>query len=148
MKSNNYHRKGFGLKDIVEPDLVQAYESNLISEIKENGNVLERNGIKIKLAESFGFCWGVDRAVSMAYETRRHFPDKRIWITNEIIHNPLVNSHLKEMEVGFIPLKEDGTKDLSLIEEGDVVHLSAAFLRKVITQNSSVLNSPSTVRWH
>lgn len=125
MKSNNYHRKGFGLKEIVEPDLVEAYESNLISEIKNNGNFLERNGIKVKLAESFGFCWGVDRAVSMAYETKHHFPDMKIWITNEIIHNPLVNKHLKEMDVDFIPLKEDGTKDLSLIGKGDVVIVPA-----------------------
>lgn len=125
MKSSHYHRKGFGLKAEVEADLVSAYESDLITEIKQNGNTLVRNGIRIRLAESFGFCWGVDRAVSMAYETKKHFPERKIWITNEIIHNPLVNSHLKEMEVEFVPVRADGTKDLENIRESDVVIVPA-----------------------
>ncbi len=125
MKNPTYHRKGFGLKDVVEGDLKRAYESDLIAELKEGGNTLTRNGITVRLAEAFGFCWGVDRAVSMAYETRRHFPDRKIWITNEIIHNPLVNSHLRDMEIDFLPLREDGTKDLERVNEGDVVILPA-----------------------
>ncbi|MBC7996892.1 MAG: 4-hydroxy-3-methylbut-2-enyl diphosphate reductase, partial [Leptolyngbya sp.] len=79
----------------------------------------------VKLASAFGFCWGVDRAVSMAYETRRHFPDRRIWITNEIIHNPVVNQNLREMNIDFVPVREDKTKDFSLIKQGEVVILPA-----------------------
>ena len=60
----------------------------------------------------------------MAYETRQHFPTERIWITNEIIHNPGVNNRLKEMTVGFIEVK-DGQKDFSVVGEGDVVILPA-----------------------
>jgi 4-hydroxy-3-methylbut-2-enyl diphosphate reductase len=125
MKNSNYHRKGFGLKDEVQVDLKSAYESELIAALRSNGNTMQRNGIQIKLAEAFGFCWGVDRAVSMAYETRRHFPDKHIWITNEIIHNPVVNRHLREMRIGFVPVNDDGTKDFSCINAGDVVILPA-----------------------
>lgn len=125
MKSKKYHRKGFGLKELVEPELISAYESALISEIKSNGNKIARHGITVNLAESFGFCWGVDRAVSMAYETRKQFPDRKIWITNEIIHNPLVNSHLKEMEVQFVPPTEEGGKDLQSIKSKDVVIVPA-----------------------
>ncbi len=125
MKNSHYHRKGFGLKAEVEPELEKAYESDLITEIKENGNLLERNQIRIRLAESFGFCWGVDRAVSMAYETRKHFPDRRLWMTNEIIHNPLVNSHLRGMDVHFVDVLEDGSKNLDSIESGDVVIVPA-----------------------
>lgn len=125
MKNVTYHRKGFGLKDVIEGDLKRAYESDLIAELKESGNTLTRNGITIRLAEAFGFCWGVDRAVSMAYETRRHFPDRKIWITNEIIHNPLVNSHLRDMSIDFLPLNKDGTKNLNRVGEGDVVILPA-----------------------
>src|SRR5579883_2535207 len=125
MKDATYHRKGFGLKHVVDADLKRAYESDLIAELKESDNVLTRNGVTVRLAEAFGFCWGVDRAVSMAYETRRHFPERQIWITNEIIHNPVVNSHLKEMSIQFLPVKEDGSKNLDCVGEGDVVILPA-----------------------
>ncbi len=120
-----YHRKGFGLKDEVEVELKKEYESDLVAELRASGNVISRNGMTIKLAEAFGFCWGVDRAVSMAYETRKHFPDRRIWITNEIIHNPVVNANLREMGIEFLGVKSDGSKDFSCIGRGDVVILPA-----------------------
>jgi 4-hydroxy-3-methylbut-2-enyl diphosphate reductase len=66
----------------------------------------------------------VERAVAIAYETRQHFPSERIWITNEIIHNPSVNQHLRDMEVGFISV-EKGLKDFSVVDSGDVVILPA-----------------------
>lgn len=120
-----YHRKGFGLKDLIQADLSREYESELIASIRQNNNTIAHGGITIKLAQAFGFCWGVDRAVSMAYETRKQFPNNKIWITNEIIHNPLVNDKLRQMEIGFIPVADDGTKDFSLIDQGDVVILPA-----------------------
>src|SRR5262249_45482525 len=66
-----------------------------------------------------------DRAVSMAYETRKHFPDRHIWITNEIIHNPVVNSRLREMGIDFVPVGAEQKKDFSGIAAGDVVILPA-----------------------
>ena len=123
--NSTYHRKGFGLKDEIEGELKDAYESELIAELRKNNNTLNRSGLTIKLASAFGFCWGVDRAVSMAYETRRHFPDKRIWITNEIIHNPVVNQNLRQMNIDFVDVKKDGSKDFSPVQEGDVVILPA-----------------------
>ncbi|MEO1593595.1 MAG: 4-hydroxy-3-methylbut-2-enyl diphosphate reductase, partial [Cyanobacteria bacterium J06632_22] len=75
-------------------------------------------------AKSFGFCWGVERAVAMAYEARQHFPNERIWITNEIIHNPGVNQRIQDMDVQFVPVI-DGTKDFSGVAAGDVVILPA-----------------------
>jgi 4-hydroxy-3-methylbut-2-en-1-yl diphosphate reductase len=125
MKNPNYHRKGFGLEEQVKPELQAAYDSSLIASLRANGNTLKRAGITIRLAEAFGFCWGVDRAVSMAYETRRHFPDRRIWITNEIIHNPVVNQNLKDMNIGFVALDSQGNKDFSNVVKDDVVILPA-----------------------
>ena len=101
-----------------------AYQSSLIQQIRDNNYRLERGAVTIRLAHAFGFCWGVERAVAIAYETRQHFPSERIWITNEIIHNPSVNQHLRDMEVGFIAV-EKGQKDFSVVHSGDVVILPA-----------------------
>merc|ERR1740121_3612478 len=66
------------------------------------------------LAESYGMCWGVERAVAMAYEARNFFPDKTIWITNEIVHNPKVNERLEnDKGMKIIKMGPDGHKDYS-----------------------------------
>ena len=122
--SERYNRRGFGLGEQVAGSLEQAYQSDLIAKLRENGYELRRGRLTIRLAEAFGFCWGVERAVAMAYETRRHYPTERIWITNEIIHNPSVNDHLREMDVQFIQV-EGGVKDFSDVASGDVVILPA-----------------------
>ncbi|MBD2744659.1 4-hydroxy-3-methylbut-2-enyl diphosphate reductase [Coleofasciculus sp. FACHB-1120] len=122
--SENYHRKGFGHQEEVAGVLKSEYQSHLIQEIRENNYTLKRGDVTIRLAESFGFCWGVERAVAMAYETRQHFPTEQIWITNEIIHNPSVNQRLRDMKVGFISI-EKGEKDFSVVDTGDVVILPA-----------------------
>ncbi|MEG3838309.1 MULTISPECIES: 4-hydroxy-3-methylbut-2-enyl diphosphate reductase [unclassified Microcoleus] len=123
-QSENYHRKGFGHEAEVAGVMQTAYQSSLIQQIRDNNYRLERGAVTIRLAEAFGFCWGVERAVAIAYETRQHFPTERIWITNEIIHNPSVNQHLRDMEVGFIAV-EKGQKDFSVVDIGDVVILPA-----------------------
>lgn len=123
-QSDHYHRKGFGHGADVMGVMNTEYQSTLIQEIRQNDYCLERGDVTIRLAEAFGFCWGVERAVAMAYETRQHFPSERLWITNEIIHNPSVNQRLRDMQVGFIPLKE-GEKDFTVVESGDVVILPA-----------------------
>lgn len=122
--SENYHRKGFGREAEVASLLQSEYQSNLVQQIRDNNYTLQRGDVTIRLAQSFGFCWGVERAVAMAYETRQHFPTQRIWITNEIIHNPSVNQHLRNMQVDFIEVRES-QKDFSVVESGDVVILPA-----------------------
>ena len=122
--SGNYHRKGFGKAAEAATLLKTEYQSNLVQFIKDNNYTLTRGDVAIRLAESFGFCWGVERAVAMAYETRAHFPTEQIWITNEIIHNPSVNQRLREMQVQFIEVS-NGNKDFSVVNSGDVVILPA-----------------------
>ncbi len=122
--SEQYHRKGFGHEAEVSGLMQTEYQSSLIQQIRDNNYILQRGDVTIRLAEAFGFCWGVERAVAMAYETRQHFPTQRIWITNEIIHNPSVNQRLKEMQVGFIEV-ENGNKNFSVVDSGDVVILPA-----------------------
>lgn len=122
--SDNYHRKGFGHEAEVSGQMQNEYQSNLIQHIRDSGYKLQRGEVTIHLAEAFGFCWGVERAVAMAYETRTHFPTQRIWITNEIIHNPSVNQRLRDMNVGFIEVA-NGEKNFSVVDRGDVVILPA-----------------------
>jgi 4-hydroxy-3-methylbut-2-en-1-yl diphosphate reductase len=122
--SDNYHRKGFGHQAEVEVVLKSEYESDLIKEIRDRNYTLTRGDVTIRLAQSFGFCWGVERAVAIAYETRQHFPTRQIWITNEIIHNPSVNQRLRDMNVKFIEV-ENGVKNFDIIDSGDVVILPA-----------------------
>jgi 4-hydroxy-3-methylbut-2-en-1-yl diphosphate reductase len=124
-QSEHYHRKGFGHEAVVSSLLDSEYKSNLIQEIRDNGYTLIRGDVTIRLAEEFGFCWGVERAIALAYETRQQFPKERIWITNEIIHNPSVNQNLRDMAVQFIPVDEQGIKDFSVVEGSDVVILPA-----------------------
>jgi 4-hydroxy-3-methylbut-2-enyl diphosphate reductase len=123
-QSENYHRRGFGHDAEVAGTMNTEYQSDLIQTIRDRNYRLQRGDVTIHLAESFGFCWGVERAVAMAYETRQHFPTEKIWITNEIIHNPSVNQRLQEMNVGFIEVV-DGEKDFSVVNQGDVVILPA-----------------------
>lgn len=120
----NYHRKGFGHDVEVSGQMQSEYQSHLIQEIRDNDYTLQRGNVTIRLAEAFGFCWGVERAVAMAYETRQHFPEQQIWITNEIIHNPSVNQRLRQMNVSFVPV-ENNIKDFSGVNRGDVVILPA-----------------------
>ncbi len=122
--SERYNRRGFGSPAKRAKELEEAYQSGLIGSIRDNGYTLKHGRLTVKLAEAFGFCWGVERAVAMAYETRRHYPNERIWITNEIIHNPSVNDHLRGMNVRFISA-EGGVKDFTGVTEGDVVILPA-----------------------
>jgi 4-hydroxy-3-methylbut-2-enyl diphosphate reductase len=124
-QSPNYFRRGFGHTDVAEATMKTEYNSDLIQTIREHNYVYTKGDVTIYLAKSFGFCWGVERAVALAYETRSQFPTERIWITNEIIHNPSVNARLKEMAVLFIPVDGQGQKDFSGINPGDVVILPA-----------------------
>lgn len=118
-------RKGFGLKDQVEQDLDQDYRSRLVEEIRARDNVLRVGELTFRLAKEFGFCYGVERAVDYAYETRKRFPDRRIFLTTELIHNPRVNNCLREMGIGF--LNGPGPQDRKVGELGkeDVVIIAA-----------------------
>ncbi|KAK4741132.1 hypothetical protein SAY87_024720 [Trapa incisa] len=123
-RSENYNRKGFGYKEEILQSMDREYTSDIIKTLKENGNEYTWGNVTVKLAESYGFCWGVERAVQIAYEARKQFPDENIWLTNEIIHNPTVNKRLEEMEIQNVPL-EQGQKQFDVVNKGDVVVLPA-----------------------
>jgi 4-hydroxy-3-methylbut-2-en-1-yl diphosphate reductase len=120
-----YFRKGFGLKDQVRPVIDSEYQSALVEDIRARGYTRTFGDVTVRLAEEFGFCYGVDRAVDYAYETRTKFPDKKVYLVGEIIHNPHVNRRMKEMDIEFIYPDDKGKFDFSHVKEEDVVLLPA-----------------------
>jgi 4-hydroxy-3-methylbut-2-enyl diphosphate reductase len=115
-------RKGLDLKAAVAGDLAAAYDSSIVDDIRASGFVRTRGRLTVHLAREFGFCYGVDRAVDYAYQTRKRFPDKRVFLTGEIIHNPHVNDQLRVQGIRF--LSDPGEDDSSLGAD-DVVILPA-----------------------
>src|SRR5690348_6959840 len=122
--SSTYFRKGFGLKAEVQQDLA-AYEGALVDRMKANDYTLVAGEVTIRLAREFGFCYGVERAVEYAYQTRRKFPERRIVLVGEIIHNPYVNAQLRQMGIEILARGTAQSFDFSSIRQEDVVILPA-----------------------
>ena len=112
-------RRGFGLRGQIAPLVDEEYGSALLERVRASGNVYLEGGVTIRLAKELGFCYGVDRAVDLAYETRARFPARRLFLTAQIIHNPHVNRRLKEQDIAFL----DG--DFDRLTPNDVVIIPA-----------------------
>ena len=121
---STYVRKGFGLKREIEGELA-AYHSGLVDRLRAENYVLTVGDLTLRLAREFGFCYGVDRAVEYAYESRRKFPDRQLFLVGEIIHNPHVNRRLEEMGVTILGYDPNGAFDFSAINAADVVLMPA-----------------------
>ena len=121
----NYFRRGFGLRKEIEPLIRSEYHSALVDHVRAHGYEERFGDVTVRLAEEFGFCYGVDRAVDYAYETRLKFPDRRVFLLGEIIHNPHVNRRLTDMGIVFLYPDDAGQFDLSALTPGDVVILPA-----------------------
>lgn len=120
-----YFRRGFGLKAEVRPLIDAEYHSALVQQIQAAGYTRTYGDITVRLAEQFGFCYGVDRAIDYAYETRKRFPDKRICLVGEIIHNPHINARLRDMGIEFLYPDAHGDFDFGVIAKDDVVLIPA-----------------------
>lgn len=127
MQQEKYFRKGFKMRGEVQHLLDRDYRSEAVENVRAKGNVLEAEGLSIHLADEFGFCYGVDRAVDYAFQTREKFPDRRIFITGDMIHNVSMNNRLREMGIEFLSQGFDGRPDEKFDELGpeDVIILPA-----------------------
>jgi 4-hydroxy-3-methylbut-2-enyl diphosphate reductase len=96
------YRKGLNLKEAVALALAEDYHSALVDRIKANDFRFTHGRLTVYLAREFGFCYGVDRAVDYAYQTRHRFPDRPVFLTGEIIHNPHVNDKLRAAGIRFL----------------------------------------------
>jgi len=115
-------RKGLDLKHAVAHVLAESYHSDLVNTIKENGFQYASGRLTVHLAREFGFCYGVDRAVDYAYQTRKRFPDRQVYLTGEIIHNPHVNDQLRRQGIRFLT---DPGESIDALGASDVVILPA-----------------------
>ena len=122
---STYFRRGFGLKSEIEVQLTADYHSAVVEALRRQQHRLVVGPLTFRLAREFGFCYGVDRAVDYAYETRLKFPDRTLYLVGEIIHNPHVNQKLRDMGVSFLARGDTGQFDFSSIGADDVVILPA-----------------------
>src|SRR5207247_9243535 len=95
----------------VQAQVLSHYRSDLVERIRANGNILSAGDLTIKLAKEFGFCYGVERAIDLAYAAPRAYPDRRIFLLGEIIHNPEVNDQIQRMSILTIASKH-GYEDM------------------------------------
>ena len=115
-------RKGLDLKNAVAGMLAESYHSAIVDRIKADNFTYRAGRLTVHLAREFGFCYGVDRAVDYAYQTRKRFPDRTVFLTGEIIHNPHVNEKLRAMGLRFLSDDKDSLRSLG---PNDVVILPA-----------------------
>jgi 4-hydroxy-3-methylbut-2-en-1-yl diphosphate reductase len=115
-------RKGLDMKEAVAGELADAYDSQLVDQVRTDDYTFTSGRLTIHLAREFGFCYGVDRAVDYAYQARRRFPGRNVFLTGEIIHNPHVNDRLRAEGIRFL---SDPGEDATTLGPDDVVILPA-----------------------
>ncbi|MEW6160325.1 MAG: 4-hydroxy-3-methylbut-2-enyl diphosphate reductase [Verrucomicrobiota bacterium] len=112
--------------EAVQAQVMSHYRSELVERIRAKGHVLSADGLlTVKLAKEFGFCYGVERAIDLAYAARKSFPpDKPIFLLGEIIHNPEVNDQIAKMGIQTISNKPTEA-EMARLQNGDVVIIPA-----------------------
>jgi len=129
----------------VAAEVAVHFHSSIVEKLKDRGGKITIGNTTVLLAQQFGFCYGVERAIDLAYASRRVFPENRIFLIGEIIHNPEVNRQLREMDIVSLPW-QDLTEDYDDLTEDDVVIVPAFgapthFMKKVEERGSYVVDT-------
>ena len=130
---------------LVQAEVERHYHSPIVEKVRDRGGSMQIGNTTVRLAEQFGFCYGVERAIDLAYAARRVFPDQRIFLIGEIIHNPEVNRQLIEMNIVSLPWQEI-TDDYDKLTEDDVVIVPAfgaptSFTEKIEAQGCNIIDT-------
>jgi 4-hydroxy-3-methylbut-2-enyl diphosphate reductase len=143
-------RKGLDMKEAVAGELSAAYDSAIVDRVRAHDYRHDVGRLTVHLAREFGFCYGVDRAVDYAYQARRRFPGRNVFLTGEIIHNPHVNERLRDEGIRFLSdpgerAERLGPDDVVILPAfgvtvGDMAQLSSQGCTLVDTTCGSVLN--------
>ena len=83
----------------VQAQVESHYRSEVVEKLRATGGTLSRDGVTVKLAKQFGFCYGVERAIDLAYAAAKVFTERRLFILGEIIHNPEVNEQIRALGI-------------------------------------------------
>ncbi len=108
----------------VQAQVEGHYRSEIVEKLRASGGFLSMEGLTIRLAKQFGFCYGVERAIDLAYAARKVFQDRRVFILGEIIHNPEVNEQIRAMGIENI-VGKDKEADVDGLSPDDVVIVPA-----------------------
>ena len=113
------------IMEAVQAQVISHYRSVVVERIRAHGNVISAQGLTVKLAKEFGFCYGVERAIDLAYAARKSFPpEKPIYLLGEIIHNPEVNDQIRNLGIKTISNKPTD-EEIALLQSEDVVIIPA-----------------------
>lgn len=118
-------RRGFGLKGDVRPLLLADYHSELVERARREGGTLNVGRFTFRLAQEFGFCYGVNFALNLIYEARSMYPDRRIFLLSELLHNPFIAQRLGEMRIELLPPPAAGADRFASVAAEDVVVVPA-----------------------
>ena len=128
MPQNKINLRRPDIMEAVQAQVLSHYRSEIVESIRANGGVLSAEGLTVKLAKEFGFCYGVERAIDLAYAAKKYFSDVSpltpIYLLGEIIHNPEVNDQIRNMGIQIISPKPTD-EELSQLESGDAVIIPA-----------------------
>jgi len=108
----------------VQEQVEHHYRSSLVERIRDIGSVLSVGKTTVRLAKQFGFCYGVERAIDLAYAARKVFPQSRLFLIGEIIHNPEVNAQIAALGISNL-LDETGRPMVADLGSDDVVIVPA-----------------------
>ena len=131
--------------ELVSAEIASHYHSSIVEKIRDQAGKMTVCNTTLLLAEQFGFCYGVERAIDLAYASRRVFPDNRIFLIGEIIHNPDVNLQLSEMGITSLPWQEMN-ETYDALTPDDVVIIPAfgaptAFMEKIHDQGCYMIDT-------
>src|SRR5438270_4124 len=108
----------------VQEQVESHYRSDIVDKVRRAGGILSFGDVTVRLAKQFGFCYGVERAIDLAYAARKVFKDRRLFIVGEIIHNPEVNEQISSLGIKNL-MGKNKQAEISDLQPEDVVIVPA-----------------------
>ncbi|MGM0506581.1 MAG: 4-hydroxy-3-methylbut-2-enyl diphosphate reductase [Bacteroidota bacterium] len=110
-------RKKFDIPDLYQSPVIRTVkEANRIDDPRKrefSPSMLDLDTIRFLIPRHFGFCYGVENAIDIAYRTLEENPGRKIYLLSEMIHNPTVNEDLEKRGVSFL-FETDGTERIPI----------------------------------